>query len=132
MQSRIFSPALREPVFFLWESYGRPKVGAARYVSIAVKGRGFGNREITYDHCIPFNVLRDRLLDVAEPTGQAIRPILEKNVSALITIEEDKRLREVGLGSKMRSDWDWETGDPLARYSAAGIQVERNGRYREF
>lgn len=117
------SKAVREAVFFLWESYGRGKHKSARYRSTAAVGKPA--KDLIYDHAIPFTLLYNELLRLPSPTAASVRPLLERLcVAALLTREEDDRLTAAGLRERMPADWNGS--DALARYRAAGIEVLPN------
>lgn len=121
MPSSCYSKALREPIFFLWEKKMGAKFDAAKYISEKAITLSFGQREVVYDHMIPFNYLQNELLDMQEPSLDQIKAVLESYPAAIITREEDKRLTQLGLRSKMPDDWDGH--NIFARYNHAGITV---------
>ena len=53
------------------------------------------------------------------------RTIRERLFCALITEEEDDCLTDEGWQRRMPDDWDFDTGDILARYKAVGIQMHK-------
>lgn len=62
------------------------------------------------------------LLNLEDPSPEAVKDIFDRFcVGVVVTKEEDARLNELGLNSKMPSDWDQK--DLWARYHAAGIEV---------
>jgi len=81
------------------------------------------------DHAIPMNVLTDKILDLREITVATLVPILRKSIPVLLTESEHARLSSLGLASEMPDGWDWETGDPFARYNAARIHQVFNEDY---
>lgn len=130
MPTRCFTKALREPVFFLWEKHGRSKIAAAAYRSRASLGLTFGSRQIVYDHSVPFRYLQERLLALQPVQPVTVRDVLTRYaVSSLLKREEDRLLTKRGLARTMPDDWDGT--DPLARYSAVGIEMIPNPEYTE-
>lgn len=74
------------------------------------------------EHVYPLNLLSRDLLAV-EPTVAAFaRLVADRLVLAVITVEEDLRLRAAGLSRSMPIGWDGR--DPYDRYRAAGLEVE--------
>ncbi len=128
MPKTSYTKALREPVFFLWECYGKKKVQAARYRSeYSLKTASEPNAHV-YDHAIPFRIVQESLLSIATPEPGAVRDVLQNQVvSCLITKDEDKLLTSLGLRSSMPANS--EALDHLARYASAGIRVIPNPAY---
>lgn len=128
MPVSCYAKALREPIFFLWECYQINKIQAAQYVSLAARGKIYGKGEIVYDHCVPYNIVQDKLLALQEPRTSAVREILERFVvAAIITKYEDQQLNKHKLKSKMPRAWDGM--NILARYETVGIQLGPNPSY---
>ena len=128
MPKACYTKALREPVFFLWEAYGKTKVQAARYCSESCLATGVDASVRVYDHAIPFRFVEASLLGIDNPNPDSVRIILEsKLITCLITRDEDKRLTSLGLSSKMPGDAD--ESNYLARYESAGIKVVPNPYY---
>lgn len=126
MPSNCYSKALREPVYFLWECRdGLSKEQRPQFRSTTAVGMRFGTGELVYDHAIPFKLLQDELLGLADVTVQRVRGVLDRyGAIVLITKEEDRRLRKAGLGSRMPMGCG--PRDVLARYRAVGIEVVEN------
>jgi len=125
MPSSCYTKALREPVYFLWEARGNPKHKAAKFRSTAAAGLRFGKREMVYDHAVPFRYLQNDLLALDPVDPASLRQVLERfGVAALITTDEDSRLKALGFQHTMPQDWDGL--DVLARYRAAGVELEEN------
>ena len=75
------------------------------------------------EHTVPFKILRDKLLGIKDPTPDSVCEVLNKfHVVSIISADEDQRLKDMGLNSKMPKDWDGK--NPFARYEVAGISVE--------
>lgn len=125
MPASAFSKALREPIHFLWERRAGSKTAAAQYRSRSSVGLSFGNGKLVYDHAVPFIYLQRRLLALETVDEPSIRALLQQlNLVALITKDEDKVLKSVGLTKSMPKDWDGN--DPLARYREMGIELIPN------
>lgn len=120
-----YTKALREAIYFVWTSRLGSKAQSAKYRSRAALGRNWGQREIVYDHAIPFSYGQKALMELTEVTTETVRPVLDKyEVCAIITADEDAMLTAAGFHSKMPCDWDMI--DPLARYKAVGINIVEN------
>lgn len=125
MPSSCFSKALREPIHFLWETRNGPKYKVAQYRSKSAFAEISGNGKIIYDHSIPFRYLQDELLNLDDVNNKTVKELLDLySTVCVITKDEDNLLSSRGLSRKMPNDWDNE--DPLARYKAVGIEVEKN------
>jgi hypothetical protein len=74
------------------------------------------------DHAIPLRVIKNKLFtQEAKHTAETIHAVLcQWYRLGVITAEEDKRLNEAGLQSKMPPNWN-ET-DVFARYQQVGIE----------
>jgi hypothetical protein len=128
MPKACYSKALREPIYFLWESYGRKKTQAARYCSESSLACAYGNHDLVYDHAIPFKYIQEELLKIVNPNVDNVKHVLEiYQVACLVTKEEDTLLTSMGLRSRMPTK-DGEISC-LARYEAAGIKVIANPDY---
>lgn len=80
---------------------------------------------ITREHVIPVEDLFNHFYDLNQAhtlTEKTILDFLPKLEIAIITAEENEKLRAAGLSKKMPKDW-WEskTLDPFERYRAAGL-----------
>lgn len=80
------------------------------------------DQNVIYEHSIPFNMIRDKLMNLDKITLESVSSILEQfHVLAKISVEDDRRLKEAGLNSKMPEDWDGE--NKFARYESVGIEI---------
>jgi len=118
-----WSPALKAPVFYLWEvpEGSGGKGGVAQAHSLASETT---DGPIVYEHSYPFKFLRNELLDLDNPSVESVRAVLEKPLHghvAMITKAEDSELNAKGFQSKMPDDWDGV--NPLARYEAIGLTM---------
>lgn len=123
MPPACYTKALREPVYFLWERRReKTKEKIPQYRSRAAVGIRFGDGELVYDHAIPFNYLQAELLELNDISPEAVQNVLLRyETRVLITKAENARLNASGLQSKMPPTWDHT--DPLARYTAVGIEL---------
>ena len=80
------------------------------------------DQDVIYEHSIPFNMIRDKLINLSEITLESVSGILEEfHVVAQISLKDDKKLKKAGLNSKMPDDWDGE--NKFARYESVGIEI---------
>ena len=125
MPAACYTKALREPIFFLWETRRGPKAKAARYRSRQALGMRFGQGELVYDHAVPFVLLQRALMALQPVNEETVGDVLNRyGVAVLITKAEHRRLDSEGFRDKMPATWD--ELDPLARYRAAGIELVEN------
>jgi len=88
---------------------------------------------VTKEHVVPLKVITKKLLDIGSNcTKEEITSILDKYlVFATITKEEDKRIRSIGLNSKMAEGFYKQNhkyyDDVFCRYKAANIKVNYLG-----
>lgn len=129
MPASCYTKALREPVFFLWETrYSRKKYEAAMFCSKMAMGLRPGNAEVVYDHAVPFVYLQRELLNLEVIDKKSVQSALERyGLACLITKEEDAKISKFGLQRTMPNGWDGS--DLLARYRAVGIEVVPNPQY---
>lgn len=84
---------------------------------------------IRIEHMIPTEVVFrqfEKLHDAGRLTIDYVEhTIRDRLFCALITEDEDDRLTDEGWQRRMPDDWDFDTGDILARYKAAGIQMHK-------
>jgi hypothetical protein len=80
-------------------------------------------KRLTHEHTIPLGLLAEKVLSLETDDREVIRQIFSVHCrAALITKEEDGKLRSAKLHSAMPSGWSFG-GDILARYSAVGIKL---------
>ncbi len=116
---------LREAVGRLWEDRRGNRDRAAQYRSVTSKEMTWGAHELVYEHAIPLAIVHAKLMALAEVQPEAVRSILKDFlVTCIITKNEDKKLNMCGFGRSMPPGKDEK--EPLARYQAAGIEIEEN------
>ena len=126
MPSSAYSKALREPIYFLWET----KKNVKKYDNVSYRSLNSINisheeGKLVRDHAIPFKYVRDELLKLSNVTRDSVKSILNNMLhSCVITKEEDKILTSKGLRSEMPKGS--QLTDILARYNAVGIIVLEN------
>jgi hypothetical protein len=80
------------------------------------------DQDVIYEHSIPFNMIRDKLMNLNEITFESVSETLDQfHIVAQISVKEDLKLKEAGLNSKMPEDWDGE--NKFARYESVGIEI---------
>ena len=77
---------------------------------------------LTYEHAVPLRTLFDLLMECRESKKDIEASIKKFFFVTWVTDEEDSRLNQLGLRSKMPDGWNPEAS-PHARYHAAGIEV---------
>ena len=121
MPANCYTKALREPIFFLWETQAGPKAKVAKYRSLAAVGLKHGKGELVYDHAVPFRYLQAELLQLEPVTPASVRGVLDRfGTAVLLTKHENTLFNSKGLGHRMP--------DPLARYKASDIELVTNDR----
>ena len=82
MPNSAWTKALRDPIHFLWEKRGGNKLEAARYRSLASAGIPRGGGRIRYDHAVPFRALQAQLMEMADPSTDAVKEVLVRDLTA--------------------------------------------------
>lgn len=75
-----------------------------------------GRKIFHWEHFVPVSLLKRRLMELSDPTVDAILPILSVAEIAWVLKDEDEKLRRLGFGS--------DRDDPAAAYAAAEIDFE--------
>ncbi len=98
----------------------------AHFVSTAAARTlgGITRERLMKDHAIPVAVLRDMLFEMQPGSSGELREIMLKHYRfGIISYDEDRRLNEAGLRSRMPHGR--QRGDsPFARYQSAGIVTQ--------
>ena len=82
------------------------------------------------EHAVPVKFICQAILSLENPTVEEIQDILINFASpTIITKEEDGRLKDAKLNTKMPADWDGK--DHYARYTQVGINVVENPNGRK-
>lgn len=108
----------------VWSTYFRYALNELEKDSMLVSESLKANPDKGFirEHTVPFRVLRDKLMSIEYADFESVSIILSKfHVVTKITCEEDKKLKENGLGLAMPEDWDGE--NPFARYESVGISI---------
>ena len=108
-------------VVWVWSEFFGKYAGCPWWSAEALKEPKEKNK--IHEHVIPKKVLIDTLFSMKNFTAKEIHTYLEKHcIGVVVTKDEDKRLRDLKLGSKMPDDWDGS--DIWARYRLAGIEAQ--------
>ncbi len=116
---------LRDILFAIWERPEQRKYSPERVHSVkASKHRHASQKhkakKLRADHVVPLNLIIDGLI---APDAD-VEAILDRLVTRLVTVREDRLLTEAGLRDDGPDGWDWKTGDLDARYKAVGIAFD--------
>ena len=80
------------------------------------------NQKKIRDHTVPFKIVRDKLLAIENINYDSVSKILNRfHVVTIISIEEDQKLKDAGLNSRMPKNWDGINS--FARYETVGIII---------
>src|ERR1035437_8238166 len=109
--------AVVDQIFWVWSEFDGKHAGC-KYWSKAAIESGLKNKGLVHEHLIPRKVVREMLLNLDHPFPEAVNDILERLcIGVVVTKAEDKRLKDLGLNSKMPAYWDQQ--DLWARYHSA-------------
>ncbi len=113
--------AVIDQIFWVWSEFDGKHAGCNYWSKAAIES-GLKNKGLVHEHLIPRKVVREMLLNLKDPSPEAVNDILERLcIGVVVTKEEDTRLNDLGLNSQMPPDWDQQ--NLWARYHAAGIEV---------
>ena len=113
--------AVIDQVFWVWSEFDGKHAGC-KYWSKAAVESGLKDKGLVHEHLIPRKLVREMLLNLEDPSPEAVNDILERLcIGVVVTKGEDTRLNELKLNSKMPDDWDQQ--NLWARYQAAQIEV---------
>lgn len=119
----IIRTAIREASLKVTSRRGVGKQKASHMSAAAVKRMEQGLKDDLFlEHVFPVSKINEMVLGLPRPTWQGIKDIVvEWSVLAVITKEENNRLKELGLSKSMPAGWDGK--DKYARYIVAGIDL---------
>ncbi len=85
---------------------------------------GLKRKDVIHEHVVPHSIVMEKLLSLDHLTHEAIMNVIEKYyVICAITKEEDKKLNDAKLRTKMPEGWSDENDSVFARYEKVGISV---------
>lgn len=110
-----------DQVLWTWSEFEGKHKGC-KYWSEKARGRGLKTKGLIHEHLIPRKILREKIIDLKNPTPEDIYNILQNLcIGVVITAKEDKKLNELKLGSSMPPNWDGK--NKWARYIEANIKI---------
>lgn len=79
----------------------------------------------TEEHIIPSDYVMRILLEITlnDKIEEDFDILMGKYFQVRLNIDDDRKLDQIGLKSKMPSGWDYKTDDPFDRYRAANIDL---------
>jgi len=93
---------------------------------ISTGASGLKRADVIHEHVIPHHLIMKKLITLDELTDEKIMAVLNKfYFICRITKDEDKRLNNEGLRSKMPNGWNEERDSVFARYEKVGISLLR-------
>jgi len=96
------------------------KLHPASVAALKIDRSDWTGQTVTVEHAVPITVLYDVFM--AANTHALMDAVLRAYNVAVVTREEDRRLRMAGLSRSMPVGWQWGD-DPYARWHAVGISV---------
>ena len=117
--------AVLSEVTWVWSEFNGKYKGCEHWSEEAWLLRDQPKR-LVHEHIIPKKMLIEQLLQLSNPNAMSVKALLTRHcIGAVITREEDRRLSNSGLRSKMPEGWVWNENesDVWARYSLAGIKL---------
>lgn len=88
--------------------------------ALRIPREDWSGANVTVEHAVPIKVLYPAFM--AADTDDQLQAVIAAYNVAVITLQEDRSLRALGLASAMPEGWQWGD-DPFARWSMAGIKV---------
>lgn len=89
--------------------------------ALEIPRKEWTGRLVTVEHAVPINVLFKAFM--LADSDNAMQMVLDAYFVAVVTCEEDKKLRNSGLSKSMPQGWNFGD-DPLARWHHVGIQID--------
>ena len=81
------------------------------------------HEKLRHEHVVPKKHIIDLLMKVSKPSEDYIFALMTKHcIGAVVTLDEDKRLTDLGYRSSMPENWNGE--DVWARYKEARIEID--------
>lgn len=89
--------------------------------ALLVPREAWSKKTVTVEHAVPIKCLFEKFWDA--DTSDRMRQIISAYEVAVVTCEEDARLKAAGLNASMPEGWVLGRDDPMARWQAVGIEV---------
>lgn len=97
---------------------------------VSKAAKGLKRKDVIHEHVVPHSVVMEKLLSLDPLTHETIMTVIKKYyVICAITKEEDKKLNNEKLRTKMPEGWDENNGSVFARYEKVGISVINDKSY---
>ena len=108
-------------IFWIWTEFEGKIIGCPYWSNEAKKAYTLDKKvKLIHEHLMPREIIRKMVFDLDQPTAEDLMNLFSKNlIGVVVTKEEDNRLNDLGLRSKMLDDWDGV--DPWARHEKANI-----------
>lgn len=105
------------------------KLGAEIVSVSAYKQISEGNTSgLIGEHIVPVSIINKALLQLSDTSIEEIsKTVKSLSKRAVITVEEDKRLKGKGLSKTMPEGWEWNGHNVMARYETVGIDTLQTG-----
>lgn len=113
--------AVLSEITWVWTEFHGKYSGCKYWSEEALKIKN-SQAQLIHEHVVPKKVLIGYLMEKTKLSAQEIYKFLEKFcIGVVITKDEDQKINNEGLRSKMPNDWDYE--DPWARYKGLNINI---------
>jgi len=104
------------------------KLGAEMVSALAEKQIAAGGNlaGLVGEHVVPVSVINKKLLELPASRlsiEEISITVKELSKRAVITKDEDQKLRQKQLSKKMPNGWKWDGHNEMARYAAVGIET---------
>ena len=115
--------AVLADVVWVWSEFNG-KIEGCPFWSRSAARRKSDRKQLMHEHAVPKRVVVEMLFSLKVPTESSVHTVLNHYcIGVVVTREEDAKLTQLGLRSRMPKDWDGS--DPWARYAKANIFVVR-------
>lgn len=112
----------------IYSQYMRYAMDEFVYVNLyqSDEAKGKTKKEVIRDHVVPHKIVMEMLLSLDKLSKDSAWEVIEKYYKICsVTREEDRKLNEADLKSKMPEGWCKNEGDPFARYEKVGIRYSK-------
>lgn len=111
--------ALLNDICWAWSQF-TGKIDGCRYWTPAALASKPDKKQLRHEHLVPRKVLIRRMHGLVNPDVETVYAFLDSMcVGVVVTVEEDRRLSQAGLRSKMPDEWDGV--DAWARHKAVNL-----------
>lgn len=112
----------------IYSQYLRYAMDEFVYVNLhqSDEAKGKARKEVIRDHVVPHKVLMDKFLGLEVLSKDSVWEVIKKYyIICSITREEDRKLNNEGLKSKMPEDWCENEENLFARYEKVEIKYSK-------